>query len=77
MQKAAGSNPADRSGGKMQGKFNGAWFVLDKRTKSYLESHPTKNEAMKVVTALNEAEKKAGRESAFAVVPGSSDRIPK
>lgn len=76
MQKASGSSPVDRSGGNMADKFNGAWFVLNRKTKEYLESRPTKNEAMKVVNGLNESEKRAGREPIYAVVPGSSDKRP-
>lgn len=58
-------------------KFNGAWFILNRKTKEYLESRASKNEALKAVTAMNAAEKRAGREEVFAVVPGASDkRIP-
>lgn len=57
--------------------YNGMWFVLNKETKEYLESHPTKPEAMKVVNDLNEEDKKKGKLPRWAVVPGSSDKIPR
>lgn len=56
-------------------KWTGFWAVLDITTTQYVDSFPTKTEAMKVVSGLNEKEVRARRYKKYGVVPLTSEKL--